>query len=336
MSPQVEEVQQVKDSVESQIMSTPNVVGVGVGYEISGGVPTGQLGVVVLVRRKLPLAALPPEHVLPKRLDSVPVDVVEVGELRAQQARTDRWRPAPGGVSLGHFKITAGTLGAVVRDKNTNTRLILSNNHVLANSNDASPGDAILQPGPADGGSTNLDQIATLERFVKIDFGTSPGDCSLANGYVTVGNAIARLLGSSHRLETFRSNPQATNSVDAALARPLNDADVLDEILEIGTVSGTTEAFLGMPVRKSGRTTGFTTGQITVLAATVSVSYGVGKTATFQNQLVAGPMSQGGDSGSLVVAGDSLRAVGLLFAGSSQSTIFNPIQAVMDSLQVVI
>jgi hypothetical protein len=336
MSPQIEEVQQVKESVESQIMATPNVVGVGVGYEISGGVSTGQVGVVVLVRRKLPLAALPPDDVLPKRLDSVPVDVVEVGELRAQQSRTDRWRPAPGGVSLGHFKITAGTLGCVVRDKNTNARLILSNNHVLANSNDASPGDAILQPGPADGGSTNLDQIATLERFCKIDFGTSPGNCSLANSYVIVGNAIARLLGSSHRLETYRSNPQATNQVDAALARPLNDADVLDEILEIGTVSGTTDAFLGMPVRKSGRTTGLTAGQITVLDATVSVSYGEGRTATFQNQLVAGPMSQGGDSGSLVVAGDSLQAVGLLFAGSSQSTIFNPIQAVLDCLQVVI
>jgi hypothetical protein len=192
----------------------------------------------------------------------------------------------------------------VVRDRNTNERLILSNNHVLANSNDASPGDAILQPGPADGGSTNLDQIATLERFIKIDFGTSPGDCSLANSYVSLGNAISRLLGSSHRLDTYRSNPQATNLVDAALARPLNDADVLDEILEIGTISGTTEAFLGMPVRKSGRTTGFTTGQIAVLNSTVSVSHGVGKTATFQNLLVAGPMSQGGFR-FLVVAGDS-------------------------------
>src|SRR4030067_131694 len=111
MSPQVEEVNQVKQSVENAIMSTPNVVGVGVGYEVSGGVPTGQIGVVVLVRRKLPLAALSPEAVRPKRGGSVPVDVVGVGELRAQQARTDRWRPAPGGVSLGHFKITAGTLG---------------------------------------------------------------------------------------------------------------------------------------------------------------------------------------------------------------------------------
>jgi hypothetical protein len=47
-------------------------------------------------------------------------------------------------------------------------------------------------------------------------------------------------------------------------------------------------------------------------------------------------MSQGGDSGSLVVAGDSQNAVGLLFAGSAQSTIFNPIQAVLDCLELEI
>jgi len=47
-------------------------------------------------------------------------------------------------------------------------------------------------------------------------------------------------------------------------------------------------------------------------------------------------MSQGGDSGSLVVAGDALKAVGLLFAGSNQTTIFSPIQAVLDCLQVTL
>jgi hypothetical protein len=45
-------------------------------------------------------------------------------------------------------------------------------------------------------------------------------------------------------------------------------------------------------------------------------------------------MSKPGDSGSLLVAADSQQAVGLLFAGSDQTTIFNPIQAVLDGLQV--
>jgi hypothetical protein len=121
---------------------------------------------------------------------------------------------------------------------------------------------------------------------------------------------------------------------DAAVARPSDDDAILDEILEIGEVQGTASAMLGMPVRKSGRTTGFTTGEITVLDATVTVGYGTGRTAIFENQIVTGAMSQGGDSGSLLVAADAPEAVGLLFAGSDQATIHNPIQAVLDCLEV--
>src|SRR3546814_8805883 len=47
---------------------------------------------------------------------------------------------------------------------------ILSNNHVLANSNNATPGDAVLQPGPFDGGTDPADRIASLSRFIPITF----------------------------------------------------------------------------------------------------------------------------------------------------------------------
>lgn len=330
------EMTQAKESAKSMLLSKPNVVGVGVGYQFKKGIQTDELGIIVLVRRKLPTTALAPQDLVPQQVNRIDVDVIEVGEIRALQSRTDRWRPAPGGVSIGHYKITAGTFGAVVKDRSTGERLILSNNHVLANSNDAVPGDAIVQPGPIDGGSTGGDTIATLLRFCPIEFSNAPGVCNLANAYAELGNTIASVLGSKHRVNTFQSNPQAVNQVDAAVARPVSDGDILDEILEIGAVEGTVGAALGMSVRKSGRTTGFTTGQITVINATVDVSYGGGRVARFENQLVSGPMSQGGDSGSLLVAGDSLKAVGLLFAGSNQTTIFNPIQAVLDCLEITI
>jgi hypothetical protein len=331
-----QEINRAKESEKNNLLTKPNVVGVGVGFVVKDKVQTDEVGIVVLVRKKMPTSALTPQETIPQRVNNIEVDVLEVGEIRALQSRTDRYRPAPGGVSIGHFKITAGTFGAVVRDKNTGDRLILSNNHVLANSNDAIPGDAITQPGPIDGGSAANDTIAHLERFCPIEFMTEPGICGLAQTYVGIGNSIADLLGSKHRLNSYQSNPQATNLVDAAVARPMNDSDILDEILEIGVVEGTTEGTLGMNVRKSGRTTEFTTGQITLLNATIDVSYGSGRTARFENQLVSGPMSQGGDSGSLVVAGDELKAVGLLFAGSNQTTIFNPIHAVLDCLGVTI
>jgi hypothetical protein len=333
---QRDEARLAKEMHKASLMARTNVVGVGVGEKVSAGQKTSELVVVVMVRQKVPIAGLPAEQVIPREIDGVKTDVVEVGLLTAFQSRTGRWRPAPGGVSIGHYQITAGTFGAVVRDRTSQTRLILSNNHVLANSNDATPGDPILQPGPTDGGQVGPDTIATLERFCPIDFGSAPPTCGLANSFAEIGNLLARMAGSSHRLEAHIARPQAVNQVDAAVARPMVETDILTEILEIGEVSGTAPAALGMAVRKSGRTTGLTSGEITVLDATVSVSYGTGRTASFENQIVAGPMSQGGDSGSLVVDGSSLRAVGLLFAGSSQSTILNPIQAVLDCLGVEI
>jgi len=332
--PDQERVKQAKELNKKLLMSKPNVVGVGVGEKVSAGGKTGENCVVVLVREKIPLAGLTAEEIVPKGVNGVKTDVIQVGEIRALQTRTERWRPAPGGVSLGHYQITAGTLGVVVKDRTSASRLILSNNHVLANCNAGSPGDPILQPGAADDGLVEQDQIARLERFCPIQFGVQPPDCNIAKGIAGIGNVLAGLVGSKHRLNAIQVDSQAVNKVDAALARPDNASQLLDNILEIGTVSGVTTANLGMAVRKSGRTTGLTTGTILIVDATLSVSYGSGRIGIFEGQLVSGPMSQGGDSGSLVVAADSLQAVGLLFAGSDQITIFNPIQDVLDALQV--
>lgn len=331
-----ENMRQIKEAYKEEIMAKPNVVGVGIGFRYVGRTMTDEVTVVTLVREKIAEAGLPWGALVPRQLDGVRTDVIEVGELRALQARTDRWRPAPGGVSIGHFRISAGTLGAVVRDRTSGERLILSNNHVMANSNDAQVGDAILQPGGADGGSVPEDVIAELLRFVPIEFNVSAPTCGLAGTVAGVLSGLAVLVGSSHRMRTYRVNQQASNLVDAAVARPIQDDVVLDDILEIGDVAGTRPAALGMAVRKSGRTTGFTEGTITVLDATVDVNYGVGRVARFENQLVGTAMSQGGDSGSLLMAGDSPEAVGLLFAGSPQSTIFNPIDVVLNSLDVTL
>jgi len=330
------EISRVKEMHKEALMAKPNVIGVGTGYKVSDGERTGELCLVTLVRQKVPPSALQADAMVPKSIEGVRTDVIEIGDVRALQTRTSRWRPAPAGVSLGHYRISAGTFGCMVRDRASGAPLMLSNNHVLANSNDATAGDAILQPGPADGGRLGADTIAMLERFCSIEFNTQPGSCNVAGAYANLGNAIARLLGSQHRVVSIKANPQAANLVDAAVARPNASADILDEILEIGLVAGTLPAELGMAVRKSGRTTGLTTGEITVMEATVTVSYGPGKDAMFENQLIMGPMSQGGDSGSLIVAAGSLQAVGLLFAGSEQSTIANPIQAVMSCLDVTL
>ena len=90
-----------------------------------------------------------------------------------------------------------------------------------------------------------------------------------------------------------------------------------------------------MSIKKYGRTTEFTTGSIQQIDVTVDVSYGAGLVARFTDQLLAGPMSQGGDSGSAIL-NDSNQLVGLLYAGSSNSTILNRIENVFAALNLTL
>jgi hypothetical protein len=231
----------------------------------------------------------------------VPVSYQVVGKVRVVDptiSRRARSRPAPAGVSVGHTGVTAGTLGAWVEDRRGDIA-ILSNNHVLANSNRGVVGDAVLQPGVYDGGRATRDTIAELVEFVRID-------------------------------------NRVRNRVDAAVARVLRTSDVEPEEIGLGEVKGTVQTAVGRSVRKSGRTTLVTQGQVSVMNALISVSYGspIG-TATFDGQIIVKPggFSAGGDSGSLVMD-TANRAVGLLFAGSNLITVVNPIADVVSKLGI--
>jgi hypothetical protein len=312
------------------LLARSGVVATGIGYKVKGGARTSELALVCCVERKRPLEALAARERIPASLDGVATDVWETGPFRALVSRTGRVRPAPGGVSLGHRDITAGTLGCLVRRRGE--RLILSNNHVLANSNAASPGDPILQPGPHDGGRLGADELASLEDFVPIRFAQIPSDCPWAGGAAAALNGLGGLVGSRTRLHAVRLET-GENLVDAAVARPLRDEDVTPELLEIGRPTGLGRGELGLAVQKSGRTTGFTQGEILQVDVTVDVQYGPGQVARFRDQLMAGAMSQGGDSGSAVLDSER-RVVGLLFAGSDSSTILNPIEHVLEALEL--
>jgi len=332
----IDDVSTIKTQHVKNLKSKMNVNGVGVGHKIVEGKVTDELCVTVLVKKKVAKAELMSKDLVPKTIDGIATDVKEVGEIVAFQSRTSRWRPAPGGVSIGHYAITAGTLGAFVKDKNTGETLILSNNHVMANSNNASLGDPILQPGPADGGSNPKDIIATLERWITIQFqsgGGGNGDCFLAKSSAGLLNFFAKIFGSSHRLVATKVSAQG-NEVDAAVAKPVGDGVITNDIIDIGVITGTKPASLNLAVRKSGRTTATTTGVIDTLNASVDVGYGGSLVATFENQIMAGAMSSPGDSGSLVVDGTDPLAVGLLFAGSTETTVINPIDRVLALLNV--
>jgi hypothetical protein len=250
-------------------------------------------------------------------------DVREIGIVEARQwepaelqARTRPLRP---GLSVAHAGVTAGTIGAFVtprRAEQGESPLlmapaplhVLSNNHVLANSDQAAPGEVVLQPGPADGGQVSADRIGLLDRVV----------------------AMSR---------------DVPNLVDAATA-VLDDGVDVEPDHPAGALTGWIEPDVGVDVEKVGRTTGVTSGRISAIEVDgLTVQFPVG-VITFNGQLEVsgdgtGPFSAGGDSGSVVYRPDSVEAVGLLFAGSERGgpdgfglTYCNPIGPVLDQLDV--
>jgi hypothetical protein len=299
--------------------------GYGLGVKrTSGREKKDQLAIIVFVNKKLSLRNLPLVNRIPQQI-RIPDSRAPGGVLEfftdVQEARfssleyISKMRPAKSGISIGHIDITAGTLGGLVRDSQSSKTVILSNNHVLANSNDGTVGDSILQPGPYDGGTDPADRIATLTRFVPIDF-----------------------------------SEEGENRVDCAIATPVSPNDVLWNTIDIGPATPAEkrnlgDSDIGLYAHKTGRTTEHTQGYVQAVFATVQVKYDLFQKATFVDQIIVSqspneePFSQGGDSGSLVYDYDN-KCIGLLFAGSEASedeparTIVNPMGYVMQELKI--
>jgi hypothetical protein len=237
------------------------------------------------------------------------VDVRQIGRVVAQSEPDDgRERPVGLGASVGHFAITAGSVGAFVRVEENDGARLLSNNHVLANENQGSPGDEILQPGPADGGRRGADRIGVLDRFVEL-------------------------------------NTAGVNEVDAALARLEDGIGFVNEVAGERVSAEPAAADEVEAVIKQGRTTGLTRGRVSAIEVDgVVVSFSAG-TLRFDDQIeISGAgeaFSAGGDSGSLIVEEATNRGVALLFAGSEQGgpggsglTYGNPLSTVFARLRV--
>ena len=196
----------------------------------------------------------------------------------------------------------SGTLGALV--KRGTVSYVLSNNHVLARSGQAVAGEDVSQPGLIDSGCRPR---TTVARY-----------------------SLAAPLGGSN--------------VDAALAAVYqNRVDSTGAILDVGIPSSTPGvAAVGMTVAKSGRTTGLTCGRVSSVLTDVSVQYqrgcnsGKKFTVSYTDQVVVGSssFSAGGDSGSLIVNAATAQPVALLYAGSSTTTIGNPVQDVISALNI--
>jgi hypothetical protein len=283
----------------------PNIVGIGLGLKFIEGRPTDEVVIVVLVVRKLPVSQVPSLSLIPERINGVATDVHAFGLIAAHTAGRLP-RPVPCGSDIGP-RCGSGTLGCLVIANNK--LCILSNNHVLATTNDGRPGDCVFQPGggfsvPRD----PADRIGQLEAFVPIDF-----------------------------------RPGADNRVDGALALTSWDSayDLVDPALAGGVrmAEDPLEPALGMNVHKVGMHTDHTFGQIIAAHVdNVPVAYEGKGMANFNRQIViqgqGGDFSRPGDSGALILTTGTNQPVALLMAGAVGGTIANPIAAVGQALGI--
>jgi len=316
-------------SSEAAFQGSSNIVGVGIGLgemdphpgtpSFSSGIMPGEHALNVYVADLTSLDAI--KSVIVESIgasaagdDAFPINVIQTGLIEAQP-NTARVRPAPGGYSVGHFKVTAGTIGCLIVGNSAprNARImVLSNNHVLANVNSGVYGDCVIQPGAYDGGKCPADQIAILERYVTINFASGASnvvDCATAWCWPDrVRRDLAYQSGSSINYFRIASAPLAPS--------------------------------LNMIVGKTGRTTGLTVGRITGVGVAVNVSYGVGRVGHFVDQVSiqsvnSVPFSAGGDSGSSIWTWNAARnPVALLFAGGGGVTFANRMTSVLSALDV--
>ena len=158
-------------------------------------------------------------------------------------------RPLHPGLSIAQRDVTAGTLGGFVTVEGSDGLYVLSNNHVLANSDQAALDDPVLQPGPHDGGAAG-DRVARLARAVHLDAGGG-------------------------------------NTVDAAIAllEEVTDASGVDLTYPVGRLTGWADPDDEVDVEKVGRTTGWTKGRISAIELDdVAVQYPVG-VVSFDGQI---------------------------------------------------
>ncbi len=278
-----------------------NISSVGIGYKHVDGKPTKELAIQFTVDKKVSLDVLESIDTteIPKSIvvDGIefPTDVIErsyskaftIVVAEAGSTRKTRIDPIVPGISVANKRISAGTVGCIVFDKEKGTPYILSNWHVL-HGPEGKIGDDIVQPGPHDDNRVQLNQIGKL---VRSHLGPA-GDCALAS-----------IEGRSFKQEVFELNVKAEQ---------LGEPDLGDKVIKSGRTTAVTHGIVTRINTMVKIAYGFPVGEQVIGGFEIGPD---------ENNLPGdGEISRGGDSGALWLfkasnGQPSKVAAGLHFAG---------------------
>lgn len=238
---------------------------------------------------------------------SLPVQVVSLGVLQPFMP-TSRNRPLRPGVSISHCNMTAGTLGAFAkrRESGDTHTYVLSCNHVLTEYNSKSVDDRrIIQPGKFDHGRPPHDLVAELAHFVELRY----------------------------------DDRQYLNKVDAAIGRLVGDGFLPDEGRGMSALPISRTVRRNTAVHMTGRTSGLNHGVVRDSSARILLRYPRGARSTskvgFEDVVLCSPFTRKGDSGALVF-NPRKEVVGMVVGGGDRATIFCKIGYICDLLNIEI
>jgi hypothetical protein len=315
------------EEIWEKIKDKKNVIGYSkkLRKRIRDGKKVDEEVIRIYVSVKRELTDLDLRDLIPKEVDGVPTDIVEIGEIKALNlhplAHVTRVRPLVAGVSIGNWAITAGTLGWFFKD-GKGREMLGSNAHVFADDplKPFSSEKRIVQPGRYDQGSIPDDIVGMYYWHQPL----SGSECALSNAITDLLNGASALLGRKTR---FILTLVEKAKIDFAVAEPTTDyelklftADECEGFIGLGFAGSNQASFfckaqhirdvgwtpinktimpvtLGETIHKIGRTTEYTSGQVVDDSAYGRVNYGGSIYVEFDDVILTTPMLEGGDSG---------------------------------------
>jgi hypothetical protein len=335
----VSKIRPIKQTAEADLLKRKGVTGVDIGKKIVKGQKTDELSIRVYVEKKKDVAK---KEMIPNKIEGIKTDVIErkfvlnprlqrVADIQLMED-TAAYDTLRGGISIGPCRsiyfdadeaacqglaapgwyIFVGTLGAFVRDNDTNALMMLSNFHVMCVNDQWSVGDTIAQPSRVDGGNCPADVVGAIQRASlggQVDCAVAShtdreASCSIVDiGFVAGSEDAAVDMAVRKRGRTTELTHGTVDTVDLTVT--------LDYCDGLGSVTLTDQ---------------------------VGIEYDPAQSPTF---------GISGDSGS-VVLNENNNVIGLYFAGTQEVVddsgnviepegaygVANPIGAVLDALNV--